>query len=272
MADPTTANTSMSVPIRGSDVGTWDVPVNGNFNILDSMFGGVATVALTNSPVTLTSSQAQSSIIRFTGTLSANVAVTLPGIYKFWTIDNQIVNSPSSFCVTLVSTSAGSVIGCPPGTQDVFYDGTSVNYKNLGQMGEYWDYAGTTVPTWVTNSTKPPYLNCNATTFSSATYPILANFLGTTTLPDSRGRARYAADAGTARITAVIGAPNTVGGGGGDQNLQAHAHTGSGTTQTENQTHTHNYTIGNVTPNATSFGAINLVLSSTLRVQPPLIL
>jgi hypothetical protein len=242
MADPTTVNTSLAVPVRGTDTGTWDVPVNGNFTSIDSMMGGVTTIALTSSPVTLLTSQALVNVIRLTGTLTSSaVTITLPGIYKSWTIDNQIVNSPSSFAVTLISTSGTSIIGCPPGTQDVFYDGTTVNYRNLGRVGEYWDYAASVVPTWVTASTKPPYLNCNATTFSSATYPILANLLGTTTLPDSRGRVRATMDQGTTRISGVIGS-SVVGNAGGDQNLQAHAHTGSGTTSGQSNDHTHAYT------------------------------
>ncbi len=203
MPDPTTANTSLTVPLRGADVGTWDVPMNGNFTLIDSMFGGVAALALTNLPVTLSSTQAQISIIRLTGTLTGNVAITLPGIYKFWTIDNQLTNSPSSFYATLVSTSGASVIGLPPGPQDVFYDGTTVNYRNLGKLGEYWDYAANAVPNWVLNSTKPPYLYCSGSAFSSATYPQLANLLGTTTLPDFRGRASLFYNDGTGRLTSA---------------------------------------------------------------------
>jgi len=201
MADPTTVNTSLAVPVRGTDTGTWDTPVNGNFTSIDSMFGGVLTIALSSTPVTLLSSQAINSVIRLTGTLLANVSITLPSLYKFWTIDNQIVNSPSSFCATLVSTSGASIIGLPPSIQDVFYDGTSIRYKNLGQVGEYWDYAAGTVPTWVTASTVPPYLNCDGTSFSSATYPILTNLLGTTTRPDARGRSRYTLNQGSSRTT-----------------------------------------------------------------------
>lgn len=203
MADPLTPNTGLAVPIRGTDTGTWDIPVNGDFTLLDSMLGGVTTLALSSTPVTLATSQAQNAIIRLTGTLLSNVAITLPSIYKFWTIDNQLLNSPSSFAATLVSTSGTSIIGLPPSIQDVFYDSISIRYRNLGQVGEYWDYAAATVPTWVTASTIPPYLNCNAATFSSATYPILTNLLGTTTLPDSRGRSRYALNQTTGRITSA---------------------------------------------------------------------
>jgi hypothetical protein len=190
----------LAQPLRGSDVGTWDVPVNVNMGILDQAFGGVTTLALSSASITLAASQAQNAIIRLTGNLTANVSITLPSIYKFWTIDNQLVNSPSSFAATLVSTSGASIIGLPPSIQDVFYDGINVNYRNLGNVGEYWDYAAGTIPTWVTLSTKPPYLNCNGTAFSSATYPILANLLGTTTLPDQRGMPRYSLNQGTSRL------------------------------------------------------------------------
>lgn len=144
-------------------------------------------------------------VIRLTGTLTANVAITLPGIYKSWVIDNQLVNSPSSFAATLVSTSGASIIGAPPGPQDIFYDGTNVKYKGLGKIGEYWDYCGATIPTWITASTIPPYLNCDGTVISSATYPILTNLLGTTTLPDSRGSFRATLNQTTGRLTSSFG-------------------------------------------------------------------
>jgi microcystin-dependent protein len=221
LADPTTANTSMSVPIRGSDVGTWDVPVNGNFNILDNMLGGVVSFSPTNAPITMTSAQAQAAIIRLTGTLTGNVAITMANINKFWSIDNQLTNSVSSFVVTFVSTGGGSTIGAPPGTQDFYYDGTSLFYRNLGRVGEYWDHADTVVPSWVTACTKPPYLNCNGTTFSSATYPVLANTLGSNTLPDARGRFRAALNQTSSRILSSVGSldGNTAYAAGGSQSI-----------------------------------------------------
>src|SRR5882724_7353319 len=108
MVDPTTVNTSLAIPIRGTDVGTWDLPANGNFTAIDSMFGGVTTIALSSQNVTLLSSQAQNAVIRLTGNLLASVAIVLPSIYKGWTIDNQILNSPASFYAILSSTSGAS--------------------------------------------------------------------------------------------------------------------------------------------------------------------
>jgi hypothetical protein len=247
MVDPTTVNTSLAIPIRGSDVGTWDLPVNGNFNAIDAMFGGVATIALTSASITLLSTQGQQSVFRFTGTLTANVAVVLPNIFKGWTVDNQITNSPSSFAVLLATSGSTYFLGAPPGQNDVFYDGTTIYYRNMGKIGEYWDYASSGVPTWVSASTKPPYLNCNGTTFSSATYPILTSILGSTTLPDSRGRVRMALTQGTSLVSSAVSGlgGDTIFASGGDQNMQSHTHTSSGTitvsgtTSSESANHNH---------------------------------
>jgi len=169
------------------------------------MLGGVTTVALSSFSVTLTASQAKCSIIRLTGTTTVNgLTIVLPGIYKGWTIDNRLLNAPSSFFVTMTSSAGTSIIGLPPWAQDVYYDGTSVGYRNLGRVGEYWDYAGTTVPGWASNGTKPPYLLCDGTAFSSATYPLLTHLLGGTTLPDARGRFRATINSGTGRITSAV--------------------------------------------------------------------
>ena len=89
MSDPTTSNVLLAVPTHGSDVNTWDVPVNANSTAADGFFGGVVTVSLSNSPVTLSAPsgvvaptagpfQSQNRILKFTGTLTGNVQVTLP--------------------------------------------------------------------------------------------------------------------------------------------------------------------------------------------------
>jgi hypothetical protein len=255
----------MSVPIRGSDVGTWDVPVNGNFNILDNMLGGVTTFTPTNAPITLTSAQAQAAIIRLSGTLTGNVAITMASINKFWTIDNQLTNAPSSFVVTFVSTGGASVIGAPPGSQDFYYDGTSVFYRTLGRVGEYWDYADSVVPSWVSACTKPPYLNCNGTTFSSATYPVLANMLGTTTLPDSRGRYRAALNQTSSRILSSAGGVdgNTAYAAGGAQNVTLGSSNLPASIPYKDPGHTHSYTSPAVFGNGQLGASGGFVISPT---------
>jgi hypothetical protein len=187
-----TANVNLLEPSNGSDVGSWDSPVNGNMVLIDLIVGGIATVGLNNTGVVLNSGQYQCRQITFNSTLAGNVAITFPSTFtKAYEIQNLCTGS-SAYTITLETTvSGGQVICCPPGeTIDVFNDGTNLKYKNLGRVGQYWDYAGSSVPLWVSGCTVPPYLNCDGTTFSSATYPILSLVLGGTTLPNSQGKYR----------------------------------------------------------------------------------
>lgn len=206
MPDPTTPNKQLYQPARGADVGTWDTPVNANWGVIDNSFGGVSTIQLSNASVTLSQAQYQNAFLVFTSTvaggLAANVTITMPNIGSFYTVQNLTTNT-SAFNVTLATTVlGGQQIALPWGEAvEIFTDGTNVKFVGLGRVGEYWDYAGSSVPSWVTACTVPPYLNCDGTAFSSATYPVLATILGGTTLPDSRGSYRATLNQGTARIT-----------------------------------------------------------------------
>lgn len=228
MVSTFTPNINLEEPARGDDVGTWDTPVNGNMSLVDLVAGGIASITLNNSPIVLSAAQYKSNNITFISTLTGAVAITFPTSFiKPYTIGNLCTGS-SAFVITLGTTaSGGQQIACPPGEFiDVFTDGTNVKFRNLDRVGTYWDYAGSSVPAWVSGCTVPPYLNCNAGTFSSATYPQLTALLGGTTLPDSRGRARFALDQSVGRLSSAIAgfSPNTVGSGGGDQSLQSHNH------------------------------------------------
>lgn len=220
MADPTTTNKFLAQPLRGSDIGVWDTPMNSNASIIDNSFGGVTAVALTNANVSLSSAQYQCQFVNFTGALSANVQITFPAVGSFYTLQNLTTNT-SAFYITLTTTAAGGqVIGLPPGNPtSIFTDGTNVKFYGLPHVGSWWDYAGSSVPSWLSVCTVPPWLNCDGTTFSSATYPVLATVLGSATLPDSKGRARFALNQGSARLTSSQGGldGNTNYTGGGSQ-------------------------------------------------------
>lgn len=165
---------------------------------MDSAFGGVTSVGLSNVNVSLSVSQAQASVLRFSGALSGNVQITLPAIIKFWTIQNL---TTGAFTVSL-TTGTGQIIGLPPTEPvDVFSDGTNVYYKNFGRIGTYEDYAGAVIPGWIAVCSVQPFLPCDGSTFSGSTYPSLNAILGTTTLPDLRGRSRFFLNGGTNRIT-----------------------------------------------------------------------
>jgi microcystin-dependent protein len=204
-----TTNKVLTQPANGDDPGTWNVPVNGNMTILDNAFGGITTLALNNANVALSTAQSQNVFLSLTGALGANIAITFPGgIGGFYSIQNLCTNS-SIYTVTLVTTAAGQQIGCPPSeTFDIWLDGTNVKYRNFGRVGTYWDYAGSSVPAWISGCTIQPYLNCDGTSFSSATYPALANLIGTT-LPDSRGRGRFTLGQGTGRMLSSAGIDGT---------------------------------------------------------------
>lgn len=223
MVNPTTPNLQLEVPLRGAEVGTWDTPVNSDFTILDTAFGGVTTVAVSTAAVTLASSQAQASVLRFTGALTASITVTVPSslIRKFWIAENLTTGS-SAFVIQLQNNSTGQVIALPPGEPvDVVSDGTNMKFRNLGRVGSYLDVAATSVPLWIGNCTVPPYLNCDGTAFSSATYPYLALQLGGTTLPDYRGRSRAYLNQGTGRLTSASGGVdgNTLLAAGGNESI-----------------------------------------------------
>lgn len=258
MPDPVTTNMQFAVPTRGSDVGTWDAPLNGDWNIADSAFGSVTSVALSNVNVTLTITQAQSAVLSFSGTLTGNVIVTLPAIQKSWTIIN---NTTGAHTVQL-STPSSWVIGVPPGNPvDVFSTGTQLFFKGLEPIGTYIDLAYASAPDWMQACSVSPYLPADGSTFSAVTYPVLAGILGTTTLPDLRGRARFFLNGTTGRITTAgsgIDGDTRFSAGGLESVVlstsQIPAHTHTGTTGGQSADHTH--PISNVLNNNGPFSSL----------------
>jgi hypothetical protein len=202
MAVTPTTNKSFELVTVGTESGTWGPYVNGNASLLDNLLGSVATVALTNVNVALSSAQYQNYFIKFTGAITGNIQITFPGgVGGFWTILNATTNSSTQY-ITINTTAAGTtVIGLPPGQNTkIGVDGTSPFYEHLPHhVGQYWHHGGSSVPAWVSNCTVPPYLNCDGTTFTAATYPALNSFLSGNTLPDARGRVMAALDQGTGR-------------------------------------------------------------------------
>lgn len=199
MPDPQTGNIGLNIPVTGTDVGTWGVPLNANFSELDLIAGGVTTKPLLNANVALTTTETQSNIIRFTGAIIANIVITLGAMTKSWVFENL---TTGNFTVTVQGfPGTGKKIGLPPGSCQGYWDGTDVNFLNLGKVGEFWDYAGSTVPAWVTACTVPPYLNCNGGVFNAVTYPLLNQVLGGNVLPNSFGKLRATMNQGSGNIT-----------------------------------------------------------------------
>ncbi len=229
MADPLTLNVGMSIPTRGSDVGVWDVPVNGDFVALDGFQGGVQTIALSNLPVTLTvpagftatpsagPTQAQNAVLRLTGVQTGNVTITLP-MPGYYIVENLCTGNVG-WVVVLQAATATQVIAIDRGMcQHVYNDGSNVRFVNLGATGQMEFWAGySSIPAWVSNCTIPPYVLCDGGTYTYATYPALGNRLGATFggngvttfgVPDLRGRVPLAYDGTGVRITPGISGIN----------------------------------------------------------------
>jgi len=214
-------NIQLEEPARGDLVGTWDTPVNSNMTLIDLVVGAVATIPVAGAPIVLSAAQFQSAAITFSSTLTASIAITFPTSFKKPYKIRNVCTGSSAFVITLQTTAAGGqVVCCPPGEAvDIVNDGTNLYFCDLDRIGAYWDYAGSSVPAWVSGCTVPPYLAATGGTFSATTYPVLASILGSTTLPDARGRARFALDASAGRISsAATGfSGSSVGSGGGAQ-------------------------------------------------------
>ena len=235
MADPLTSTRGLAVPTRGSDSGTWDVPVNNDMIAIDGMFGGVQSISLTNANVTLTvpatfsqtpgagPTQSQNGVIKLIGTLSGNCAVLFP-MPGFYIIDNRC--TVGSFWVAGVAgVGGGKAIGFPPGQAvHVYSDGIDMWYVNLPPIGSMLDLAGVSaVPLWITICAIPPYLLCDGSAFSGTTYPALSALFAASfgnNTPDLRGRWRIPYDGSGTRITSAGSGINgqSLGASGGAQN------------------------------------------------------
>lgn len=224
MSDPTTTNVLLSIPARGSDVGTWDVPINGDFAALDGYLGGVQTIGLASTNVTLTAptgivtpsagpTQAQNAVLKFTGAISSSLTVFLP-LPGYYIIDNQATTSNNSL-VLIQSTALGKKICVDFGdTMHVYCDGTDVKFVNMGRLAHVEIWASySAMPGWVTNCTVPPYLLCDGTVYNISSFPYLGARLGSTFggngsttfgVPDLRGRMALPYDGTGARITAAV--------------------------------------------------------------------
>lgn len=221
MVDPTTTNILLSIPTRGSDAGTWDLPVNGNSAALDGYFGGVQGISASSSPITLTApsgtpspaagpTQAQNAVLRFTGALSANVQITLP-LPGYYIVENL---TTGNFVLSFRGVTATQVIAIQQGEiQHIYNDGANVRFVNLSRVGAIEIWAGLiAIPAWVTACTVPPYLLCDGSIYNFSTYPYLGARFGSTFggngattfgVPDLRGRVSLPYDGTGTRITAA---------------------------------------------------------------------
>ena len=119
-----TANKGLNQPTIGST--GWGTPLNDNFGYIDDAFGGVTTINVTGvtaTPVVLTLTQYQKLIIKFTGTLTANVTYQLPsGVGGKWVLRNS---ATGAFTITFASLGGGTSFVATPGFANAASDGVN---------------------------------------------------------------------------------------------------------------------------------------------------
>lgn len=126
MSDPQTANKALFTPANGADVDSWDVPVNANWEGLDSAFGTTTPLNATglNGTQALSSTQYIPLGLRVTGTPIGAVTYQVPsGVGGLWTVSNA---TSGGFAIGFNSAAGGSTITCPAGQNTIITcDGTS---------------------------------------------------------------------------------------------------------------------------------------------------
>ena len=148
MASSFTTNKVLEKPGNGDYVDTWNVPVNGDLDIIDQAFGGITALNATGGSATLTEAQYRSLILNVTGAISASVTYTIPsGKGGQWIVRNTTTDATGGpHSITIASAGAGtSVVVSRSGPVGVYSDGTNIRqFSNLGTVTSVDVAGGTT--------------------------------------------------------------------------------------------------------------------------------
>lgn len=231
----TTQNKSLQQPAYNS--GSWDVPLNANFGVIDTALGSTATISSSTS-TTLSSAQYQCMRLLLNGTLGADINISIPsGVSGSWVIYNATTDASAAVpCYAYITTTAGgaNLIDAPRGaTISIYSDGTNVYLiGNYTPAGSIIAWGGTTAPSG--------YVACDGTAISRSTYSALFKAIGTTwgsgngtttfNTPNLQGY--FLRGSGTS--TYDPSSPRAVGTGQADS-FKSHTHTDSG------HNHSYNY-------------------------------
>ena len=139
MANSTSANLKLTVQATGENSGTWGQITNTNLLILEQAIGGYDAFNVTNSSRALTFtngavSDGKNEVIKLTGTLEANVNVTIPdSIEKTYTVQDACDHA--GYTLTFKTSSGSGVALCEGHTYQLWSDGTNI-YK--GSEEKVW--------------------------------------------------------------------------------------------------------------------------------------
>jgi hypothetical protein len=130
MANSTSANLKLTVQATGENSGTWGQITNTNLLILEQAIGGYDAFNVTNASRALTFtngavSDGKNEVIKLTGTLAANVNVTIPdSIEKTYTVHDSLDHA--GYTATFKTSSGTGVSLCEGHKYVVYSDGTNV--------------------------------------------------------------------------------------------------------------------------------------------------
>jgi|TARA_R110000744_G_scaffold129705_4_gene237180 flagellar hook-associated protein FlgK len=132
MANSTSASLKLTVQTTGENSGTWGQITNTNLLILEQAIGGYGAFNVTDASRALTFtngavSDGKNEVIKLTGTLEANVNVTIPdSVEKSYTVQDTC--NHAGYTLTFKTTSGTGILLCEGHTYQLWSDGTNV-YK-----------------------------------------------------------------------------------------------------------------------------------------------
>jgi hypothetical protein len=133
MTSTYTTNKVLELPANGDYVDTWNIPANGDFNIIDQAFGGSTSLNATSGSATLSAAQYRSLFLNISGAISAAVTYTIPsGVGGQWIVYNSTTDSSGGpWSITIASAGGGTSVIIPRSTRIMFVcDGTNVRFMN----------------------------------------------------------------------------------------------------------------------------------------------
>ena len=134
MANSTSASLKLTVQATGENSGTWGQITNTNLLILEQAIGGYDAFNVTNASRALTFtngavSNGKNEVIKLTGTLSANVNVTIAdSIEKTYIVQDACDHA--DYTLTFKTTSGTGILLCEGHTYQLWSDGTNVYKAN----------------------------------------------------------------------------------------------------------------------------------------------
>lgn len=128
----TSTNKGLSEPASGAL--NWNTDLNGNFEIIDKAMGAAVSISLTGLSTYATSAaQCQYMSMNFTGTPSADVAVSIPtGVAGQWVIQN---NTNKTITVSSLLGGASTAVVVAGSIRSVYCNGTNVYFADAQSGG-----------------------------------------------------------------------------------------------------------------------------------------